>query len=83
METTHMLTAERVLDLYFLDARCMLIEIAALLDRYDRAAEGKTAALPAGIDRLDRIYQALTLLAERDTTADRSERLLNLFSDPA
>ncbi len=36
---------------------------------------------PLGVDRLDRIYQALTLLAERETTANRSERLLNLFSD--
>jgi hypothetical protein len=76
-----MLTAEKVLDLYFLDTRCMLIEIAALLDRYDRAAHDESDALPAGVDRLDRIYQALTLLAERDTTANRSERLLNLFSD--
>ena len=76
-----MLTAERVLDLYFLDTRCMLIEIAALLDRYDRAAQDESEALPAGVDRLDRIYQALTLLAERETTANRSERLLNLFSD--
>ena len=39
--------------------------------------------MPIGVDRLDRIYQALTLLGERETTADRSERLLNLFSDPA
>ena len=32
-------------------------------------------------DRLDQIYQALTLLAERETTSNRSERLLNLFSE--
>jgi len=32
-------------------------------------------------DRLDQIYQALTLLADRDTSADRAERLLNLFSE--
>jgi hypothetical protein len=76
-----MLTAEKVLDLYFLDTRCMLIEIAALLDRYDRAVQNESGAMPAGVDRLDRIYQALTLLAERETTANRSERLLNLFSD--
>ena len=67
--------------MYFLDTRCMLIEIAALLDRYDRAAQDASGKMPAGVDRLDRIYQALTLLAERETTANRSERLLNLFSD--
>ncbi len=76
-----MLTAEKVLDHDFLDARCMLIEIAALLDRFDRAAEARSGEMPAGIDRIDRIYQALTLLAERETTSNRSERLLNLFSD--
>ena len=78
-----MLTAEKVLDLYFLDTRCMLIEIAALLDRYDRAANRQPGVTPIGVDRLDRIYQALTLLAERETTANRSERLLSLFSDPS
>ena len=78
-----MLTAEKVLDNYFLDTRCMLIEIAALLDRYDRAAQAPPGVMPIGVDRLDRIYQALTLLGERETTANRSERLLNLFSDPS
>ncbi len=77
-----MLTPEKVLDHYFLDARCMLIELAAFLDRFDRAAEGLAGGLPVGIDRLDHIYQALTLLGERETTPNRSERLLNLFSDP-
>jgi hypothetical protein len=74
-----MLTPSKVLDHYYLDTRCMLIEIAATLDRYDRAAqlEGATAA----DDRLDQIYQALTLLADRESADDRSERLLNLFSD--
>jgi hypothetical protein len=76
-----MLTAKQVLDNYYLDTRCMLIEIAALLDRYDRAAAKGGDEAVAGVDRLDRIYQALTLLAERETTSNRGERLLNLFSD--
>lgn len=76
-----MLTAKQVLDNYYLDTRCMLIEIAALLDRYDRAVTTGGEEAVAGVDRLDRIYQALTLLAERETTSNRSERLLNLFSD--
>ncbi len=73
-----MLTPEKVLDNYYLDARCMLLEIAATLDRYDRAAQQGTIGED---DRLDQIYQGLTLLAERETTPNRSERLLNLFSD--
>jgi len=74
-----MLTPDSVLDNYFLDTRCMLIEIASTLDRYDRAAEQLGAV--DGDDRLDQIYQALTLLAERETTSNRGERLLNLFSE--
>ena len=31
------MTRAQVLDLYFMDARCKLIEIAAFLDRMDRA----------------------------------------------
>ena len=38
-ERDNMLTADKVLDHYYLDTRCMLIEIAALLDRYDRAVD--------------------------------------------
>ena len=34
-----MQTAEQVLSSEFLDVRCMLIEIGAMLDRLDRAAE--------------------------------------------
>jgi hypothetical protein len=74
-----MLTPEKVLDNYYLDTRCMLVEIAATLDRYDRASKQQAGT---GVDdRLDQIYQSLTLLADREATADRSERLLNLFSD--
>lgn len=76
-----MLTAAKVLDNYFLDTRCMLIEIAATLDRYDRAVQSAAEKSRTGDDRIDRIYQSLTLLAERETTADRSERILNIFSD--
>jgi hypothetical protein len=76
-----MLTAENVLDRYFLDTRCSLIEIAAMLDRYDRSARREGGAAAGADDRLDRIYQALTLLADREARSDRSERLLNLFSD--
>ncbi|MFO7906962.1 MAG: hypothetical protein R6U98_30175 [Pirellulaceae bacterium] len=74
-----MLTPTDVLNNYYLDTRCMLIEIAAMLDRHDRAVEQHGGTEED--DRLDQIYQALTLLAERETTANRSERLLQLFSE--
>ncbi len=71
---------KEVLDNYYLEARCQLLEIAAMLDRYDRARDGDT--VPSHDDRIDRMYESLALLSQRETATDRSERLLNLFSDP-
>jgi len=76
-----MLTAGEVVDTYFLEVRCALLELAATLDRYDRAAEGGSDEAPIGDSRLNQIYQSLAILAEKETSPDRAERLLNLFSD--
>jgi hypothetical protein len=75
-----MLSPDKVLDHYYLDARCQLLEIAAMLDRYD--AGRRAAGDPSEDKRLEQIYESLALLAQREVTTDRSERLLNLFSDP-
>lgn len=53
----------------------MLIEIAALLDRYDRAA-----GAGANDQRIELIYAALERLADRTAASNRSEQLLNLFT---
>jgi len=75
-----MLTAQKVLDKYFLDARCMLLEIAATLDRYDQGGEGQG---DGGADpRLEKLYESLAILADRKAAPDRARRLLTLFSDP-
>jgi hypothetical protein len=58
-----------------------LLEIAATLDRCDHARKGDPADKPD--PRLEQIYRSLAVLAERSAATDRSERLLNLFSDPA
>lgn len=76
-----MLTSEQVLDRYFLDTRCMLIEIGATLDRYDRAASADQEPLSETRPRLEQIYRGLALLADHDAAPNRSERLLQLFSD--
>jgi hypothetical protein len=77
-----MLTANEVLGACFLDTRCQLLEIAATLDRLDRArASGGAVDETSADPRLIRIYQSLALLTQRETTPDRAERLLNLFSD--
>lgn len=71
---TSTLTRRQVLDLDFLEARGKLIEIAAFLDRVDRAT-GEADF------RLHAFRQALTLLA-KDTEPQRAERVLREFSDP-
>jgi len=75
-----MLSAEQVLDTYFLDARSMLIELAALLDRLDRA-EASGGRLPEDEQRVAAIRSALAILADPNSPADRAERLLLLFSE--
>lgn len=68
--------ASKVLDLYYLDNRCSLLELAAFLDRLDRGDSQQIQNDP----RWQRIRQALDLLASPSETPNRAERLLNLFS---
>ena len=76
-----MLSSERVLDEYFLDTRCMLLEIAATFDRYDASVERDGPG--DGIDpRLEKLRQAIGMLDGREAQTDRAEKLLRLFSDP-
>ncbi len=76
-----MLTPDQVMDNYFLEARCMLIEVAATLDRYDRAVENSDNP-PASDERLAKLYSSLSILADQSGPANRSERVLNHFSLP-
>ena len=67
------MTRQQVLDLYFLDARHKLIEIAAFLDRAERAT-GKEDF------RLKNFRAALTKLD--GTKKNRAKNILLAFSDP-
>lgn len=67
------MTRQQVLDLYFMDARCKLIELAAFLDRVDRGSGDADFRLTA-------FRQALGHLA--DGEASRAEAVLRSFSDP-
>jgi hypothetical protein len=67
------MTRQQVLDLYFMDARCKLIEVAAFLDRVDRGtgdADFRYAAF----------RQALAELAGGEPR--RAENVLKSLSDP-
>ena len=64
---------EHVLDLYFMDARHKLIDVAAFLDRIDRA-EG------ADDFRIEAFRKAMQVLNQPGP--GRAEGVLNAFSDP-
>jgi hypothetical protein len=74
------MTRQQVLDLYFMDARFKLIELAAFLDRVERAegeADFRLAAFRKALRELDgaqpdRARQVLTALS--DPTTDPIDR---------
>ena len=67
------MTRQQVLDMYFMDARCKLIEIAAFLDRVERS--------PGEADfRLDAFREAMK---ELEGSKNRTERVLLSLSDPS
>lgn len=67
------MTRQELLDLYFMDARARLIDIAAFLDRVDRGAGEPDFRLTA-------FRQALTELT--GGSPDRARRVLLSLSDP-
>jgi len=64
---------KQLLDLYYLDARAKLIDLAAFLDRLDRA-EGEPDF------RFAAFHQALAQL--QNSAPARAERVLTALSDP-
>ena len=67
------MTRQQVLDLYFMDARFKLIEVAAFLDRVDRA-QGQADF------RLEAFRHALRQL--QGDKPERAKQVLLAFSDP-
>ena len=61
-------------DLFFLEHRAKVLDLAAFLDRFDRASE------PGGSDfRVEALKAALGLVL--DGQSDRAKRVLELWSD--
>jgi hypothetical protein len=69
------LTAPDALEKYFLEARCKLLDLAAMLDRVTRGEQLDQAKADP---RLARIHQALTILAS--ASPNRAEQVQQLFS---
>ena len=66
------LSATEALERYFLEARCRLLDVAAILDRLHRGGG------PPSDPRLDRIRQALGVL--EDGEGAKAERIQQIFS---
>jgi hypothetical protein len=69
------LPAPQALDSFFLEARCKLLDVAAILDRIGR---GREAATVFADPRMDKIRQALEVLLDR--SGGRAERIQQVFS---
>ena len=67
------MTRQQVLDLYFLDARHKLIEVAAFLDRVDRAKGKADFRLKAFRTALGKV---------KGGNKENAKRVLLAFSDP-
>jgi len=81
-----MLTSRQTVETYFLEARHMLLEVAALLDRHEAAVarEGSARNVAAGdvaaVEKLAVLREALAVLAAERCGSERTVRLLELFA---
>ena len=75
-----MSTPKITLDTYYLEARRDLLEVASMLDRYDRSVE-KVGEKAEDESRLTSLLEALALLSEKNhSQANRTEQLLVHFA---
>ncbi|MEZ6086920.1 MAG: hypothetical protein R3C05_02580 [Pirellulaceae bacterium] len=73
MNTTQ--SASDVLDRHFLETRARILEIAAILDRIDRAG-----GIEGDDRRMQQLYQGIQILLQSDD--NRAEQVQRLFSRP-
>ncbi len=71
-------TAGELLEMYFLDARSHMLEIAAILDRIERAGGGSDVMEDSSIKQL---FDGCNIL--RDCKGNRAEEFLKLFTADA
>lgn len=74
--TYNKLRSQDVIDRYFLEHRAKLIDLAAFLDRLDRACDHDIAERDY---RIAAMFGALNVLSDGHT--NRTERILEIFSD--
>ena len=75
-----MLSPEKTLDTYYLEARRDLLEVAAMLDRYDEAVK-RVGSKADDESKKNSLLDAMKILAESDhPAANRTEQLLIHFA---
>lgn len=74
-----MLSPQQVLDLYFLETRAQLLEVAATLDRLGRS-EGQSG--PTADPRAQLLAGMIQILTDEKAGNDRARRILELHSEP-
>ena len=67
------MTRQQILDLYFMDARAKVIDLAAFMDRVERADGGEDFRMKAFREALKELDKG---------NADRAKRVLLSLSDP-
>lgn len=82
MKATCPLSRAQVVDRYFLEHRAKLLDLAAFLDRYERASSPPLSRGGAGVEdfRVAALRDAVKLLT--DGKPQRARRILELLSDP-
>ncbi len=73
-------TADKILEESFLEVRAKLLEVAATLDRIDRAANQHGDLSPNQHDRRAQVDDAIQICL--GDNAERAEQLQQLFSRP-
>lgn len=75
-----MLSPQKILDTYYLEARRDLLEVAAMLDRYDEAVKRDGAKAETESKKVS-LLEAMEILAQTEhPNANRAEQLLNHFA---
>lgn len=76
-----MQSPKQVMDQHYIEARSKLLDVAAILDRYDRAAEAASNGQRPD-PRLANLRNILALINSPQKKPDRAEQVLNLLSLP-
>jgi hypothetical protein len=75
-----MLNPQKSLDTYYLEARRDLLEVAAMLDRYDEAVK-RTGSKAGDESKKESLIEAMKILTSLDhPNANRTEQLLVHFA---